>query len=152
MDLANMKARKGKQIHFPLIVHHGQSQIPTRTLFPTVADFTDKKIARLPPLQTVLASLHASNVPHVVYDRVRIEPTDGSFMDAIEFARKEDVDAFVAVGRGSVIDTAKAANLYLCHPGEEFLEFVNGGVFVAVVRVFFLGFRSFDLFFAFVLA
>ncbi|KAJ1566552.1 hypothetical protein HK405_009354 [Cladochytrium tenue] len=62
------------------------------------------------------------------YDRVRVEPTDSSFMDAIRFARAEQPDAIVAIGGGSVIDTAKAANLYLCHPDADLLDFVNAPI------------------------
>ncbi|KNC96439.1 uncharacterized protein SPPG_08032 [Spizellomyces punctatus DAOM BR117] len=93
-----------------------------------VAVFTDPKIASLYPAQTVLSSLKSQNVPHVFYPHVRVEPTDESFQHAIDFVRKENVDAFVAVGGGSVIDTAKAANLYLCHSKEGFLEFVNAPI------------------------
>ena len=72
---------------------------------------TDAVLRNLPPVQTVLESLSANHVPYVLFDRVRVEPTDQSFLDAIHFAQQNDVDSFVAVGGGSTIDTAKAANL-----------------------------------------
>jgi hydroxyacid-oxoacid transhydrogenase len=86
---------------------------------------TDPTVAKLPPVQTVLASLDDSGVKYVVYDRVRVEPTDESFQDAIRFASGHPIDAIVAVGGGSTIDTAKAVNLYTTHPPSDFLDYVN---------------------------
>ena len=86
---------------------------------------TDPGVSRLPPLKTVLESLDASRVPYAVYDRVRVEPTDESFLDAIAFAGSRPVDAFVAVGGGSTLDTAKAVNLYTSYPPADFLDYVN---------------------------
>jgi hydroxyacid-oxoacid transhydrogenase len=89
---------------------------------------TDPRIAALPPVQTVLDSLDAAGVGAVVFDRVRVEPTDESFQDAIRFAGEHPVDGFVAVGGGSAIDTAKAANLYTTYPPADFLDYVNAPV------------------------
>jgi hydroxyacid-oxoacid transhydrogenase len=86
---------------------------------------TDPTIARLRPAQTVLESLDRHKIRFAVYDRVRVEPTDESFHDAITFARQDAYDAFVAVGGGSSIDTAKAVNLYTTHPPADFLDYVN---------------------------
>src|SRR5213082_1375217 len=86
---------------------------------------TDPIVARLPPAATVLESLERSRVRAVVYDRVRIEPSDESFRDAIAFARQHPIDAIVAVGGGSTIDTAKAVNLYTTYPPDDFLDYVN---------------------------
>ncbi|PYR40316.1 MAG: alcohol dehydrogenase [Acidobacteria bacterium] len=86
---------------------------------------TDPIVARLPPAATVLESLERSRVRAVVYDRVRIEPSDESFRDAIAFARQHPIDAIVAVGGGSTIDTAKAVNLYTTYPPGDFLDYVN---------------------------
>jgi hydroxyacid-oxoacid transhydrogenase len=86
---------------------------------------TDPVIAKLRPMQVVLESLHENGIEATVYSSVRVEPTDESFLDAIAFARQGGYDAFVAVGGGSTIDTAKAVNLYVCHPPEDFLDYVN---------------------------
>ncbi|GAB3202564.1 hydroxyacid-oxoacid transhydrogenase [Geodermatophilus arenarius] len=60
-----------------------------------------------------------------VYDGVHVEPTDVSLTEAIEAARESGPwDAFVAVGGGSSIDTAKAINLLTTNPGE-LLDYVN---------------------------
>jgi hydroxyacid-oxoacid transhydrogenase len=86
---------------------------------------TDPIVATLPPVRTVLESLERSSLPIAVYDRVRVEPTEESFLDAIAFARAGEYDAFVAVGGGSTIDTAKAVNLYTTYPPASFLDYVN---------------------------
>jgi hydroxyacid-oxoacid transhydrogenase len=86
---------------------------------------TDPVVARLPPTQAVVDSLDASGVTWVMYDRVRVEPSEESWLDAIDFARGHTFDAIVGVGGGSSIDTAKAVNLYTTHPPADFLDYVN---------------------------
>lgn len=86
---------------------------------------TDPRLSRMGPVVTVLESLADHGIPFTLYDRVRIEPTDESFQDAIAFARRGSYDAFVAVGGGSTIDTAKAVNLYTTYPPADFLDYVN---------------------------
>ena len=89
---------------------------------------TDPTLARLSPVATVLQSLDDNGVPFVLYDRVSVEPTDQSFLAAIDVGRRETFDAIVAVGGGSTIDTAKAINLYTTYPPEDFRDYVNAPV------------------------
>jgi hydroxyacid-oxoacid transhydrogenase len=86
---------------------------------------TDPVLSDMPPVETVLESLEGAGVNFVLYDRVRVEPTDDSFLDAIAFAKQGAYDAYVAVGGGSTIDTAKAVNLYVTYPPADFLDYVN---------------------------
>src|SRR5947207_1797370 len=86
---------------------------------------TDPALRTLSPVQTVLDSLESNHLSATLYDRVRVEPSDESFFDAIAFAKLGEYDAFVAVGGGSTIDTAKAVNLYTSHPPADFLDYVN---------------------------
>ncbi|HWW86802.1 MAG TPA: hydroxyacid-oxoacid transhydrogenase [Vicinamibacterales bacterium] len=89
---------------------------------------TDLNLKPLAPVQKVLAALEDAGVNAVLYDRVRIEPTDESFRDAIEFAGEHTLDGIVAIGGGSVIDTAKAVNLYTTYPPRDFLDYVNAPI------------------------
>ncbi|XP_049792776.1 probable hydroxyacid-oxoacid transhydrogenase, mitochondrial [Schistocerca nitens] len=100
MDMANMSAKK-------------------------VCLMTDPNIAKLPSIRTAMDSLTKHGINFEVFDRVRVEPTDKSLQDAINFAKAGQFDAFVAVGGGSVMDTCKAANLYSSNPEADFLDYVN---------------------------
>jgi hydroxyacid-oxoacid transhydrogenase len=75
----------------------------------------------------VLESLEQSDIGFEVFDALSIEPTDGSFKAAAAFATHGGFDSFVAVGGGSTIDTAKAANLYSSHP-TDFFDYVNAPI------------------------
>lgn len=89
-----------------------------------VALFTDPRVGALELTARAQASLRAAGLDVVRYDRVRVEPTDGSFRDAAAFATDAKVDGYVSVGGGSTIDTAKAANLYASYPAP-FERYVN---------------------------
>jgi hydroxyacid-oxoacid transhydrogenase len=60
-----------------------------------------------------------------IFDGSHVEPTDDSFDKAVGYAKEQGPwDAFIAVGGGSSIDTAKAVNLLTSHPGE-LMDYVN---------------------------
>jgi hydroxyacid-oxoacid transhydrogenase len=85
---------------------------------------TDPTVARLEPVAVVMASLEEAGIDAALFDAVRVEPTDLSFKQAIDFAVDGGFDGYVAVGGGSVMDTAKAANLYATYPAD-LLAYVN---------------------------
>lgn len=89
-----------------------------------VALFTDRHVAQTTPFQVALESLRQEGLDVGIYDRCRVEPTSASFLEAADFARDGKFDGFISIGGGSVIDTAKAANLYSTHPAD-FLAYVN---------------------------
>ncbi len=88
---------------------------------------TDPTLSALPPVATLLESLAGNGVAYELFDRVHVEPTDTSFQEAIAFAREGEFDGFVAIGGGSSIDTAKAANLYSTYPAD-LLTYVNAPI------------------------
>jgi hydroxyacid-oxoacid transhydrogenase len=88
---------------------------------------TDPRLAAMEPVAIATDSLRASGLDVDVYPDASVEPTDASFQAATEAAAAGNYDGFVAVGGGSVMDTAKAANLYTTWPGE-FLDYVNAPI------------------------
>ena len=87
---------------------------------------TDPNLREQAPVQTALAAIAEAGVEYALFDQVRVEPTDASFKAAIAFAQ-QGFDGFVAIGGGSVIDTAKAANVYTTYPAD-FLTYVNAPI------------------------
>ena len=89
---------------------------------------TDPGVAATGAPQRVADQMAASGIEAHVHDSARVEPTDASIEAAVERARAAGPwDAFVAVGGGSSIDTAKAIDLMLTNPGE-LMDYVNAPV------------------------
>jgi hydroxyacid-oxoacid transhydrogenase len=85
---------------------------------------TDPHLSDSLAVSVVLEALRDVGIDAALFDQVRVEPTDQSFQAAIAFATDGRFDGYVAVGGGSSMDTAKAANLYATYPAE-FLAYVN---------------------------
>ena len=89
---------------------------------------TDPGVAAAGHPARVADAIAATGIEVVVFDRAHVEPTDVSLEEAVAWARDEGPwDAFVAVGGGSAIDTAKAVNLLTTNPGE-LMDYVNAPV------------------------
>jgi hydroxyacid-oxoacid transhydrogenase len=89
-----------------------------------VMGVTDTNLRDKEPVSVALEALHKHGIDAVLYDQVSVEPTDISFKEAIKFAEEGNFDGFVAVGGGSSMDTAKAANLYSTYPAD-LMTYVN---------------------------
>jgi hydroxyacid-oxoacid transhydrogenase len=89
---------------------------------------TDPGVAATGHPQRVADQMAGFGIEAVVYDGARVEPTDASLQAAVDHARETGPwDAFVAVGGGSAIDTAKAVDLLCTNPGD-LLDYVNAPV------------------------
>lgn len=100
MDLANMGAKK-------------------------VIVVTDKTVHELIAMKQAREALDREGIQFEVFNDVKIEPKESSVKKAIAWTRQRQFDAFLAVGGGSVIDTAKLMNVYSAYPDANFLDFVN---------------------------
>jgi hydroxyacid-oxoacid transhydrogenase len=86
---------------------------------------TDPGVAATGSPQRVADQMAGFGIEAVVFDGSHVEPTDESLQAAVDWARDNGPwDAFVAVGGGSSIDTAKAINLMTTNPGE-LMDYIN---------------------------
>ena len=67
-------------------------------------------------LGRVCASLQSAGVPYVTLGGVKPNPRLALVYEGLELCRKEGVDFLLAVGGGSVIDSAKAIAFGLANP------------------------------------
>ncbi|MGW3772244.1 hydroxyacid-oxoacid transhydrogenase [Actinomadura verrucosospora] len=80
---------------------------------------TDAGIAATGGPHRIADAMRAYGIEAAVFEGVRVEPTDASMRAAVEHARATGpYDAYVAVGGGSSIDTAKAVNLLTTNEGD----------------------------------
>ncbi len=84
----------------------------------------DKHLWDVGLVEKVKTIIEDEGIALTIYDEIHIEPTDVSFRHAIEFSRGVNVDAFVALGGGSTLDTAKAMNLFSSYPADLY-DYIN---------------------------
>ena len=88
---------------------------------------TDRNLADKEVVKVAMKALEDEGIETVLYRDTRIEPTDISMLEAIDFATSGKFDGFVAIGGGSSMDTAKTANLYSTYPAD-LLTYVNAPI------------------------
>ncbi|MDE6263670.1 MAG: iron-containing alcohol dehydrogenase [Paramuribaculum sp.] len=76
-------------------------------------------------LDRVCDSLSKSGIKYSTLGGIKPNPVDGPVREGIDICRKEGLDAIIAVGGGSVIDTAKAIALGVPYSGD-FWDFYSG--------------------------
>ncbi|EIW70764.1 hypothetical protein TREMEDRAFT_68204 [Tremella mesenterica DSM 1558] len=105
------------------------SQLPTvERSQAKIGVFTDPNVARLNVMKVVEDSLMREGLNWVLFDKCAVEPTDKSWQEAINFARSSHITHFLAVGGGSSMDTAKAANLFVNYPESDMYDFINAPI------------------------
>src|SRR5438874_5625310 len=85
---------------------------------------TDRGVMKLGLPERVRSLLQEGGLSADIFDDVHVEPTDKSFEAIATFVQGHDYDGFVAVGGGSSIDSAKAANLFTNYPAP-LMDYVN---------------------------
>ncbi|HSJ56156.1 MAG TPA: hydroxyacid-oxoacid transhydrogenase [Anaerolineae bacterium] len=85
---------------------------------------TDRHLWDVGLIDKVRTLIEDEGIELTIYDEVHIEPTDVSFRAAIQKVGEVVFDAFVALGGGSTIDTAKAMNLYNTYPADLY-DYIN---------------------------
>jgi len=90
-----------------------------------VSDFNlmDANVTKL-----VIDELEKNGITYFVYLHVKPNPTVNNVQDGLMLAQISNVDAIVAVGGGSVIDTAKAISIIMTNPEHSGVVSLDGAV------------------------
>ncbi len=92
-----------------------------------VGVFIDPNLRATDCLRQLMGSLDEAGLDVQTFTNHQVEPTDLSVQKATEFAINGDFDGFISLGGGSVMDTAKAANLFSTYP-DDVMAYVNAPI------------------------
>ena len=84
--------------------------------FAKVFVVTDKGLCDVGVPQKVTALLDAANIPYVLYNDIKPNPTIENVLNGIEAYKACGADCIVAIGGGSSMDTAKAIAIVATNP------------------------------------
>ena len=101
-----------------MIVKHGGSRV--------MVIYGSGSVKKSGLLDRILAAIRAEGLYCVEFGGVKANPLRSLVDKCIEAATREKIDFFLAVGGGSVIDTAKAAALAIANVATEYWKFFCG--------------------------
>ena len=84
--------------------------------FEKILVVTDETLMKCDVASKVIDALKEGNISFEVFDKVKPNPTIKNCHDGIDACKKTGADAIVAVGGGSVIDTAKCIGIVINNP------------------------------------
>lgn len=84
--------------------------------FQNILVVTDENLKQCGVADQVIEVLEKEGITYHVYDKVKPNPTIKNCQEGIDFCRNVNADAIVAVGGGSVIDTAKCIGIVVRNP------------------------------------
>lgn len=91
--------------------------------FKSILVVTDRNLVQAGVSKMVTEHLDKAGITYYVYDGVRPNPTVKNVQDGLMMAKINNVDAIIAIGGGSPIDTAKAIGIIMTNP--EFNDVVS---------------------------
>jgi len=94
--------------------------------FKKVLIVTDKNIIECGIAQKIMDLLKKSKINYSTYSDIKPNPTIQNVKDGIRAFKKNYCDAIVAVGGGSVIDTAKGISIIVANPERRDVKSLNG--------------------------
>ena len=87
---------------------------------------SDKSLVEAGVTAKVEDVLNKANIPYVLYDEIKPNPTIKNVTDGVEACKKSEADLIVAVGGGSSIDTAKGISIVMTNPDRSDIKSLNG--------------------------
>ena len=87
---------------------------------------SDKSLVEAGVTAKVEEVLNKANVPYVLYDEIKPNPTIKNVTDGVEACKNSGADLIVAVGGGSSIDTAKGISIVMTNPDRADIKSLNG--------------------------
>ena len=96
--------------------------------FGKVLVVTDFNLTQSNITKMVTDILDDSNIRYFVFSNIKPNPTIKNVQDGVSLGRISGVEAIVAVGGGSVIDTAKAISIIMTNPEHDDVKSLDGAI------------------------
>ena len=87
---------------------------------------SDKSLVEAGVTKKVEEVLESAEIPYVLYDEIKPNPTIENVQDGVEACKKSKADLIVAVGGGSSMDTAKGISIVMTNPDRSDIKSLNG--------------------------